>query len=63
MSEGVLELIQPPIESAVGQGAQLVVLPEGVMHDFRPEIDLAVISNRSTVGSFQGWGRLPPGCR
>lgn len=58
VSEDVLELIQPPIESAVAQGAQLVVLPEGVMHDFRPEIDLAVISEPLDGRFVSGLGAL-----
>jgi predicted amidohydrolase len=44
VSEGVLDVISPRVAEAAGQGADLVVLPEGVMHDFRPDVDLAAIA-------------------
>jgi deaminated glutathione amidase len=44
VTDGVLEVVTPYLEQAVGEGSQLVVLPEGVMHDFRPSVDLASIA-------------------
>ncbi|MGF1666457.1 MAG: carbon-nitrogen hydrolase family protein [Acidimicrobiia bacterium] len=44
VTNGVLEMVRPYLEQAAGQGAELVVLPEGVMHDFRPSVDLAAIA-------------------
>ncbi|MDH5292848.1 MAG: hypothetical protein OEW91_04130, partial [Acidimicrobiia bacterium] len=44
VSEGVLDLVAPHIGQAAVDGARLIVLPEGVMHDFRPRVDLASIA-------------------
>jgi deaminated glutathione amidase len=44
VDDGVLETVTPLLEQAAGAGAGLVVLPEGVMHDFRPSVDLAAVA-------------------
>lgn len=44
VSEGLFELLDPRLAEAASDGASLAVLPEGVMHDFRPQVDLASIA-------------------
>jgi deaminated glutathione amidase len=42
--EGVVELVEPLVGAAAESRADLVVLPEGVMHDFHPSVDLATVA-------------------
>jgi predicted amidohydrolase len=44
VAEGVLEMLAPYVADAAEKGAELIVLPEGVMHDFRPHVDLAAVA-------------------
>ncbi len=44
VTDGVLGMVTPYLEQVAGQGAAMAALPEGVMHDFRPSVDLAAIS-------------------
>jgi predicted amidohydrolase len=41
VADGVLEMITPLLVEAATGGVELCVLPEGVMHDFQPHVDLA----------------------
>lgn len=44
VSEGLFDLLDPRLDEAAASGASLAVLPEGVMHDFRPHVDLGAIA-------------------